>query len=136
MIRNNQLDQADINQMQNARDFVTEDIERRFPEAVNIVHANHRGLNYHFYGPRNIPRPSHLTVDLAVRAVRMELEPFDHHDQAFHFRRPDGGLAASVTILEVDIELENFARTTRVYCTWLYMGQLNPQFANIMVVLA
>ena len=129
------LNQAVLNQMQAARDFVSQDIERRFPDAVNIVHANHRGLNYHFYGPRAIPRPTHLTVDLAVRSIRTELEPFDHHDQAFHFRVPDGSLAATVTILEVNIDLENFARAIRIYCTWLYFGRLHPQNANIMIVL-
>ena len=129
------LNQAVLDQMQNARDFVTQDIDRRYPNVVNIVHANHRGLNYHFYGPRNLPRPSHITVDLAVRSVRDEIEPFDHHDQAFHFRIPDGSIAASVTIFESGIDLENFGRTVRIYCTWLYFGALHPQHCNVMVVL-
>ena len=130
----NQNDQETAERMQQARDFVDHRIQRDHPNSNNIVHINFQGLNYHFYSP-NAVRPSRLALNLAVRSIRNELEPYDHYDSIINFHISNGSLAASVTIHNVNIDLENFATAHTIYCTWLYFGDRHPRHANIMVML-
>ena len=127
-------------QLQEARDYIDNQMARDFPNHRNWFHLIHRGISYHFYidNVENQPDPAHLDVQVSVRIVRDELfdiELDDHHPNV-RFNIPNGETAARVQTFDVQFELENIPAVQRIYKHWLHFGHEHPQFANVIIVLA
>ena len=125
--------------MEEARQYVNNEMDRHFNGYINLVHARHRGIFYHFYRSPvpALPRPDHNTVDLACRRLHDELDDLltEPTVLSVDFRCRDGSMAARVQILDTRLQLEGFQTVVRVYKNWLYYNERHPQYANVTVVL-
>ena len=128
-----------INQLQNTRDHIDQELHRNYPNHRNWFHLIHQGISYHFYidNIENRRIPAQIDIDVSVRIVRdeifeLEIEP-EHHVTSFAI--PNGQLAARVQNFEVTFELENMPSVQYIYKHWLHHGDIRPQFANVLVIL-
>ena len=125
--------------MEEARQYVNVEMDRHFPRYINLVHARHRGIFYHFYRSLDVQlqRPSNDAIDLACQRLHDELDDLllEPNVPSVDFRCRDGSLAARVQILDVQIPFEDFQTTVRIYKNWLYYNERHPQYANVTVVL-
>ena len=138
--RYNGRDQAVMmDQINNSRVYIDNDLNRLYPGHINWFHIVYRGNNYHFYASRDHQenRPSRLTINLAANQVHNELFEIQHEGQDNHiqFFMPDGFLAARIQIFDLELDLENMPNVTRIYNHLLYYGYEQPQFCNVMVIL-
>ena len=126
-------------QIQLSRDFIDNEIAQFYPAHLNWFHMAHRGIFYHFYalGP-NLRPPRNIDADVSVRIVRDELWNIEveGQDRLVQFFTPNNELAARIQVFNVDLELENMPAVTRIYKHWLHFGHNNPQFANVLIILA
>ena len=131
--------EAMVARLQDARDYIDNQLARNFPNHRNWFHLIHRGISYHFYiaNIENHPIPEQLDVDVSVRIVRDELFDIELDDQHPNvlFNIPNGETAARVQTFDVNFELENIPAVRRIYKHWLHFGHEHPQFANVIIVL-
>ena len=127
------------NQLQEARNFIENQLAQGFPNHSNWFHLIHRGISYHFYiaNAANQPIPEQLDIDVSVRIIRDELFEIELEDQHpnVRFNIPNGETAARVQIFDVNFELENIPAVHRIYKHWLHFGHEHPQFANVIIIL-
>ena len=125
--------------MEEARQYVNAEMDRHYPGYINLVHARHRGIFYHFYRAPNsqLPRPTHNTIDLACQRLHDELDDLldGPNVPSMDFRCRDGSLAARIQVSNTRIQFEDFQTAIRIYKNWLYYNQRHPQYANVTVVL-
>ena len=126
-------------QIQLSRDFIDNEIAQFYPAHINWFHMAHQGIFYHFYaqGP-NIRPPRQIDADVSVRIVRDELFniELEGQDRLVRFLTHNDELAARIQVFNVELELENMPAAVRIYKHWLYFGHNQPQFANVIVILA
>ena len=126
-------------QLQEARNYIENQLAQEFPNHSNWFHLILGGISYHFYiaNAENQPIPAQLDIDVSVRIVRdeiFEIELDDQHPNV-RFNIPNGDTAARVQTFNVNFDLENMPAVYRIYKHWLHFGYEHPQFANTIIIL-